>query len=136
MPPQVYAIIFVLAIAGMFYGSYKNMESQNRELRAEVVDNKHTINTLEFEKKTKHIIDEANIKAGKILNEAQIVSAEKKDARVAKASASAIQKTLDERSEKYEGFIERVDAKNVDIVNCRSDYRKMRDEKACIGHVR
>jgi len=133
--PQIYAIIFVLAIAGMFYGDYKYTQMENRNLRIEVQDSKHTINTLETQARTKKVIDEANLLAVNILNESQLINEEAKQERTRKASAQAIQTTLDERSEKYEGFIERVGAKNAEVIECRSDYRRMRDEKACIGHV-
>lgn len=52
------------------------------------------------------------------------------------ASADIIAGTMERDADKYTDFTERVMEKNFELIECKSDYRKMREDDACIGHVR
>ena len=58
------------------------------------------------------------------------------DRRSNEASESVIAKTMETKADKYTDFTERVMEKNFELIECKSDYRKMRQDDACIGHVR
>jgi hypothetical protein len=134
---QLYTILFVIALAGIFWGDYKYTQSQNAKLKSSLSVEVEKNERLHAQKEAQEILTDANNKAALILNNSQIQSQIDKNRRVDKANEINISETAKRDADKYTAFTERVMEKNFQIIQCKSDYRKIHDEEnPCIGHVR